>query len=58
MQKVLRSNQGKLNKFNWLNLIFCLWAVLITYSAVSYTYEFQSQTFHCYGEKYVTITSH
>ena len=53
MPKTLTQSRGKLNNFNWVNLIVCLWAVLITYSAVSYTYEFQSQTFHCYGERHV-----
>ena len=50
--KTLMDKRGNVN---WMNLIFCLWAILITYSAVSYTYEFQSQTFHCYGERYVII---
>jgi len=54
MPKTLLKSQGKLNKFNWANCIVCLWAILITYSAVSYTYKHKpQQTFNCYGERHV-----
>ncbi len=52
--KVILNHRGKLN---WSSVIFCLWATLITYSAVSYTYKFQTQSFHCYGEKHVIYTN-